>query len=658
MDEDQDQDYYEWSLTPQNASEENKTGVSFKGRDIEYINAHGKIVELFKKKGEKFALNGIELSIADKQKNKPINIEIKSKKGFTGKVNLKIYDVNNRGGATMLITKPSGGEMAHVKLLAFDVIKFLLDNIISGNITDEHMAGYKVKVVEAEIKNKCVVCEKVFTTENRLQLHLSKFHASNGNKCDDCEEEFYSLDDLEKHRIRKHSIENSPEAKKIRILEDKGDKVELEMMDIDVQVEEKVILSKQRDIKVLEKQRSIEKEMELMKQMRQKKEMLKEQEDKKRKRQMSVEKKKRKKKNKKESMLSREASISSGKEVNTEQEDVGPGYMGHTHNDEKEARSLSYEELCQAYINLNQEYKELKEKFDKVNDTKDREDVKNIRILTKEIRNLKDEYKECVEALKKETQDKVKAETTAKVLKDIIETQDEILENRTENEEMDIDGGVGEWLQQQKRKPIKFLKQNREIYKCDRGGDNFPNKKTLKTHESTHIDDVYCSICDEIFVEKEEFMKHQKNHTEQDEFKCEFCKNIYYTKSELILHVKIHERSNLASPNQEQKLVNCSKCDKQYRDMSKLRRHDWRSHRNIPCNICGEELKCRQDISEHRKQKHGIHQTAVCKFYPNCFDQEECFFIHKDGIQYDDQKSLEVCQNGQDCNDQACTYSE
>ena len=73
---DEDQDYYEWCLTPKNASEENKTGVSFKGRDTEYINAHRKIVELFKKKGEKFLLNGIELSIVDKQRNKPINIEI------------------------------------------------------------------------------------------------------------------------------------------------------------------------------------------------------------------------------------------------------------------------------------------------------------------------------------------------------------------------------------------------------------------------------------------------------------------------------------------------------------------------------------------------------------------------------------------------------
>ena len=81
---DEEHDYYEWCLTPNNASDENKSGVTFKGKDTEYINPHDKIVDLFKKRGERFYLNGIELSIADKQKNKPINIEIKSKKGSVG----------------------------------------------------------------------------------------------------------------------------------------------------------------------------------------------------------------------------------------------------------------------------------------------------------------------------------------------------------------------------------------------------------------------------------------------------------------------------------------------------------------------------------------------------------------------------------------------
>ena len=51
------------------------------------------------------------------------------------------------------------------KILAFDVIKFLPDEIISGNITYEHMASFRVKTANKDEKNICIICEKVFTTE-------------------------------------------------------------------------------------------------------------------------------------------------------------------------------------------------------------------------------------------------------------------------------------------------------------------------------------------------------------------------------------------------------------------------------------------------------------------------------------------------------------
>ena len=663
---DDDQDYYECCFTPNNSTEENKSGVTFKGKDKEYIAAHGKIVDLFKKKGEKFFLNGIELTILDKQKNKPINIELKSKKGFSGKVNLKIYGVNNRGGATMMITKPSGGDLSHAKVLAFDVIKYLLDNIISGNISDEHMDSFKMATLSMDI-NKCAICEKVFTTEQRLKLHISRFHTSNKEKCDVCGQEFQGKEEVDRHKKREHRSDSSPKAKKLKMHKDKKDSdTGLEEMDIDVEIDEKQTLSKLKDKKVLEKQQSIEKEMELYKQMRRNKEILKEEEEKKRKRQMSVEKKRNKKKSKKEN--TKEGSISSVKDNNvsddqqdvTEDVDIGPGYMGHTMDDQPEAKDLSYEEVCQAYLNLKQEYKELKQKYDKLStDSKQSDDVKDIRKLTSELRSLTGEYKECLQALKKETQDKVKAEETAKVLKSIIEVQDEVpgekkLESGCDNEEMETDDAVGEWIQQQKRKKVRFQKQKIESFKCGTCEENFPDKDKMKTHEGKHVNvsNTYCSICDEIFVEKQDYAKHIQKHKGEISHKCEVCEKVYQTKSELDLHVKTHVRKP-----QDQKF-NCSKCEKEYSDMSKLRRHDWRSHRQIPCNICGEELQSRQKISEHRNKKHGITQKAVCRFYPNCFDQDECFFFHKEGNQNEGAESIDICSNGENCTDQTCNYSE
>jgi hypothetical protein len=46
------------------------------------------------KKGERFLITGIEISISDIPKNQPINVEIKPKVGLSGKANLKIFEMN------------------------------------------------------------------------------------------------------------------------------------------------------------------------------------------------------------------------------------------------------------------------------------------------------------------------------------------------------------------------------------------------------------------------------------------------------------------------------------------------------------------------------------------------------------------------------------
>ena len=96
MDEDTN-DYYNWEMIPKRNSDETKTGVTFKGDSQEYIEAHEKLMEIMSKKGTKYFVNEREIRILDNAKNKPIKIEIKPLKGSTGKVNIKIYNVNAKG---------------------------------------------------------------------------------------------------------------------------------------------------------------------------------------------------------------------------------------------------------------------------------------------------------------------------------------------------------------------------------------------------------------------------------------------------------------------------------------------------------------------------------------------------------------------------------
>ena len=62
--------------------------------------------------------------------------------------------------------------------------------------------------------------------------------------------------------------------------------------------------------------------------------------------------------------------------------------------------------------------------------------------------------------------------------------------------------------------------------------------------------------------------------------------------------------------------------------MRKLRRHDWRCHRAIECTICMKMLDCRQEISSHREREHRMFKKVPCRFFPDCFDQDECLFEH------------------------------
>ena len=135
-----------------------------------------------KKKGDRFDINGMEISIADAPTNKPVTIQIKSKGGLSGKANLKMYGKNVRGSATIMVTKISGGEVIHVRQLAFNVVKYLLDNIISGDINAEDIQRMKKKTCNIEEKKKnefkCETCQNNFASKQGLKSHVTKMHKS------------------------------------------------------------------------------------------------------------------------------------------------------------------------------------------------------------------------------------------------------------------------------------------------------------------------------------------------------------------------------------------------------------------------------------------------------------------------------------------------
>ena len=123
---------------------------------------------------------------------------------------------------------------------------------------------------------------------------------------------------------------------------------------------------------------------------------------------------------------------------------------------------------------------------------------------------------------------------------------------------------------------------------------------------------------------------------------------------ELVNHRRSHDQSKQVSK------IKCSKCEKEYTNMSKLRRHDWRSHRSVDCNICGSSLESREEISNHRKVVHKMSRKTTCRFFPNCIDEDECFFAHNQNEESQEDRTgkSRYCLKGEKCEDQSCEYSE
>ena len=292
--ENESSDYYDCILTPKNASDENKNGITINGSNDQYIEAHLKLLEVLNVKGDRYIINNIEVGILDTPEKKPVVVDVKSKNGMSGKVHVKIYGINKNGGATIRISKPKGSGFEYTKMLTFKVIRYLLDGMISGDINPDDIEKLKIKKQNAPKKimaGEYETCAKTFISQQELKLHRTKIHRGSANdiKVEDMEIA-EDQENKDKQKELKESEKMSWEEERIKYLKTKNS--DNEEMDIEHDLQ---VLTKLRDQKVLLKQKKIEEEEQVFR------ESMKIQEaEKKRKRQMSIEKKRIKKKTKKE----------------------------------------------------------------------------------------------------------------------------------------------------------------------------------------------------------------------------------------------------------------------------------------------------------------------------------------------------------------------
>ena len=710
---------YAIETVPKTAADEEKTTIT--GNDLEYVEAQKVLKNSFKKKGERFLINEIEVTISDTPKNRPMIIGVKPKDGITGKVNLRYFDINNRGGATIMVQKAKGGDTALVKILSIKVVKYLLDRLIEGSLKETEIEKFQLKTqVAVDIKtssvgeHKCPMCKKSFRTEQGIKLHMTRMHEGNincreckktfqteqeimthlkrehtGEKfCEPCEKNFPTDHELKVHNGRLHKdkeniycevcritlkgevefkahlqIEHSelvsPNAKKrkhdpvyklleeksseIVVLDENEDVLEMEVDNKDADVRK--TLEEKRDEKVLFKQKTWFEEEIKFQEMKKKQLEERMKQENKRKREISLRKRKnseakKKAKDYKDEFINEPLEVV----VKVVEEPDGPGYMGWSTSDkEKEEESKDLSMAFEEIKSLFKLYQSMEMQF--------QGSSKQINNLKKEVKDLKEEYKQCLDALSNETYERNKAEAKNKALKETIEAERKLndarkettLQNSIEEENlMDVSQG---WTVKRKDSRKKSVNHN-----CSVCNNMFKTKCELEQHtETVHVTSVrnICEECNSMFktiTEMETHVKRMHSQTSEVVHKCSKCDQTYNLEEELNVHmVTIHA----------ERVFNCQKCNKPYESMALLRRHDWRCHREIECNMCGEYIKSRMDIKTHRETKHQMYQKVYCRFFPACIDGNECLFEHAQNL-----SEVSYCPNGQMCNDQTCKFSE
>ena len=100
---------------------------------------------------------------------------------------------------------------------------------------------------------------------------------------------------------------------------------------------------------------------------------------------------------------------------------------------------------------------------------------------------------------------------------------------------------------------------------------------------------------------------------------CPSCTEKFRSKRDLMIHQKVHDLK-----------YKCTKCDKQYADLIRLKKHmrDCHVDDGFVCSTCGKKFNCKETFSYHVKFAHSEEKPHACSYCRKTFKNSKYLKIH------------------------------
>lgn len=145
----------------------------------------------------------------------------------------------------------------------------------------------------------------------------------------------------------------------------------------------------------------------------------------------------------------------------------------------------------------------------------------------------------------------------------------------------------------------------------------------LKNHMLSHddIDEFTCKICDETFSTATALYSHQLTHINLKKYTCEYCGSGFTHRSTLIIHKRVHTG---------ERPYPCTMCDKAFIEKSALRSHmiSHSSERKHKCEQCGKTFPHKCSLVRHWRI-HNEEKPFQCEQCKKTFGQSTQLKRHK-----------------------------